>query len=96
MALWKNSRYLSVTDTITAIDPRTYEIKQTLGIRLISSPNQSDNDVHLVQVGETIFDIAIKYYGDARLWWKIADANAVVLDDPYNLEGIVELLIPPN
>lgn len=94
MALWKNSRYLSVTDSIVAIDPNTSEVKKTLGVRLIKKPSENNNDIHIVKPGENIFDIAISYYGDARLWWKIADANSVSLTDPYNLDGITELLIP--
>jgi len=94
MALWKNSRYLSVDDKISAIDPVTLETRTTLGVRVVPRYETSNNDVHIIDVGEDIFDIAEKYYGDARLWWMIADANSVEITDPYNLDGITELLIP--
>lgn len=93
MALWKNSRYLSVEDVITAIDPKTLEKRTTLGIRKIEV-DTSSNIVHYVGVSENLFDIALIYYDDARLWWKIADANRGIISDPYNLEKGTQLLIP--
>lgn len=91
--LWKNSRYLSVEETITAIDPNTLETKTTLGMRKIEAVTSS-NIVHYVSVNENLFDISLTYYNDARLWWKIADANRDVITDPYELTVGQKLLIP--
>ena len=40
---------------------------------------------HEVQVGETLFSIARKYYGDGTRWRVIQQANAEQLDDPSQL-----------
>ncbi len=49
--------------------------------------------VHIVQQGETMSDIAIKYYNDFKLWEKIWGANPQ-LSNPHRLEKGMRLLIP--
>lgn len=34
---------------------------------------------HTVTIGERIESIAYQYYADAKLWWRIADANPEIL-----------------
>ena len=49
--------------------------------------------VHIVQEGETMADIAIKFYNDFAQWEKIWGANPHV-SNPHRLEKGVKLLIP--
>lgn len=49
--------------------------------------------IHVVRAGETMAEIAIKYYGDLKLWEKIWGANPQ-LANPHRLEKGVRLLIP--
>lgn len=49
--------------------------------------------VHVVQPGETMAEIAIKYYNDLNQWEKIWKANPQ-LDNPHRLEKGTRLLIP--
>jgi len=49
--------------------------------------------VHIVREGETMAEIAIKYYGDMSLWEKIWAANPQ-LPNPHRLEKNIKLLIP--
>lgn len=49
--------------------------------------------VHIVQPGETMAEIAIKYYNDLNQWEKIWKANPQ-LDNPHRLEKGTRLLIP--
>lgn len=49
---------------------------------------------HTVKEGETVHRLALRYYGDAKLWWFIADYNPLV--DINNLESGSSLVIPPN
>lgn len=51
--------------------------------------------VHIVQEGETMAGIAIKYYGYYTLWEKIWKANPQ-LSNPHRLEKGVKLLIPQD
>jgi hypothetical protein len=59
----------------------------------------SDNTVHLVQQGESIFTIAAKRFGQyprpAGLWWVIADFQPVPIHDPtIQLAAGARLVIP--
>ncbi|MDT8287638.1 MAG: LysM peptidoglycan-binding domain-containing protein [Elusimicrobiales bacterium] len=49
--------------------------------------------VHIVRKGETMAEIAIRYYDDYRLWEKIWGANPH-LSNPHRLEKGMRLLIP--
>jgi len=49
--------------------------------------------IHVVRAGETMAEIAIRYYGDLKLWEKIWGANPHV-SNPHRLEKGVRLLIP--
>lgn len=39
-----------------------------------------DFTYHQVNAAERLDQIAAAFYGDGRLWWKIADANPEILD----------------
>ncbi len=41
--------------------------------------------------GTTLFHLAATYYGDATLWYLIANANNI--SDPW-LSGVLQLMIP--
>ncbi|MDD5208982.1 MAG: LysM domain-containing protein [Elusimicrobiales bacterium] len=49
--------------------------------------------VHIVREGETMAEIAVKYYGDFSQWEKIWAANPQ-LSNPHRLEKGLKLLIP--
>lgn len=51
--------------------------------------------MHIVREGETMAEIAIKYYNDLTLWEKIWAANPQ-LSNPHRLEKGMRLLIPLN
>ena len=50
--------------------------------------------VHKVVAGDTLSKIAKKYYGDAKLYMKIFDANKDKLKDPNKIFPGQELIIP--
>lgn len=93
--LQKNSRYLEVEDIIQYIDPKSLEVRPTLGIRQIQTYKRVDESkFHIVVPGDDLFYLALKYYDDASLWWVIADNNYDVIDDPFELKVNTELFIP--
>ena len=49
--------------------------------------------VHVVAEGETMAEIAIKYYNDLKLWEEIWAANPRI-SNPHRLEKGTRLLIP--
>jgi nucleoid-associated protein YgaU len=49
---------------------------------------------HVVRKGDTLSKIAEEYYGDARLYPKIFDANRDILKDPDKIQPGQKLRIP--
>ena len=49
---------------------------------------------HFVQEGETLSEISQQYYGSARKWQNIFDANRKVVKNPRNLKSGTKLIIP--
>jgi 5'-nucleotidase/UDP-sugar diphosphatase len=49
---------------------------------------------HIVRRGETLSDIAYKYYGSASQWRKILEANRGVIKDANRLRPGIKLIIP--
>jgi len=61
------------------------------------SPPPKDNpyqQTYVVQKGDTLSKIADDYYGDARLYTKIFEANRDVLTDPNKIRPGQKLRIP--
>lgn len=53
----------------------------------------SDYIIHTVLEGETIQNIAFRYYGDSGMWGIIADANDIL--NPFeDIKADMELIIP--
>lgn len=50
--------------------------------------------VHVFNASETISGLAHRYYGDWRLWRRIAERNNIV--DVRRIEPGTQLLIPPK
>lgn len=54
------------------------------------APPTPDGTVYTIQPGDTLSDIAFRFYGKGALWTVIYEANAEVLADPHLInEGIV-------
>lgn len=53
---------------------------------------------HCIQQGERIDLLAYEYYDDARLWWKILDANPHINDAAgFSMDAFVgELIVIPG
>jgi len=49
---------------------------------------------HTVKKGDTLFRIALKYYGDGSRWREILAANRAVLKDPRDLKPGMKLTVP--
>jgi len=49
---------------------------------------------HIVRKGETLSDISSQYYGSAKNWRKIAEANRSVVKDAHIVKPGAKLMIP--
>lgn len=51
------------------------------------------DSLHVVVEGDTLQNIAFRYYGDSKLWYLIADVNDEIIN-PFVLKPGQNLLIP--
>lgn len=65
--------------TIPAVPPRP-------------TPTEAQAQVYTVKKGETLFDIAVKVYGDGYRWGELARANKI--RNPNHIEAGQKLVIP--
>ena len=49
---------------------------------------------HIIARGQTLSEIAYKYYGSARQWPKILEANRKIIQDPKKLMPGTKIIIP--
>lgn len=68
--------------------------KQLMRLRSKHVP-QSQDFWHVLLDGETIYELANRYYGNEKIWWLIADANR--LSNAINIAYLVgQYLLIPN
>lgn len=60
--------------------------------KLVYSFAVTRDKTHVVIEGETIFDIAFRWYANSKLWFIIADANNIM--NPFELTMGSTLIIP--
>jgi len=57
-----------------------------------SDQSQSQQVVHVMQDGDTLWGLAVQYYGDGTQWPQIADANGI--SDPTTIPDGQEITVP--
>jgi 5'-nucleotidase / UDP-sugar diphosphatase len=60
----------------------------------VEGSNETQTRIHVVQKGDTLSSISSKYYGSAKQWRKIVNANRTNLPDPNRLVPGIKLIIP--
>lgn len=53
-----------------------------------------EDSYHVVKGDDTLLSIAQQYYNNQLLWYIIADANPLLVEDPFELDTNITLLIP--
>lgn len=98
----RKSRYFDAD----LIEAEIYEVNDPIGqepvrIDLIfgqrfTSYERPDNAIdYVTQPGDTMTNLALRFFGDASLWWIIADFNFEKPFYPLDLEPDTALVIPP-
>lgn len=89
MPVKPNSRYAALPlQQVTTPDGTTRRVIQLRLER--QTPTQTVQ--HQVMQGETLDLLARQYYGDERLWWRIADANPLIY--PFDIKAGDVLDVP--
>lgn len=68
-------------------------INQVTNFRFTSYESSIQAKYHVVKEGDDIHRLAMRYFGDAKLWWFIADYNYNI--DFENLQRNQVIYIPP-
>jgi hypothetical protein len=89
---FKGSRYETVGDAqLTDSQGRAVRYKK---IRMVPTTPARFN--HLVSQADRLDLVAYRYYRDPLKFWRIADANDVVLADDLTAQPGKRILIPPD
>ncbi len=62
--------------------------------RLSTTTSAESGRVHLAKKGDTLFRIALKYYGDGSKWRRIHEANRDRLSKPQDLKPGMKIRVP--
>lgn len=68
-------------------------VKLVTNFRFTAYESEVQRVYHVVKEGDTIHRLAIRYFGDPKLWWFIADYNPTI--DFDNLKEDEVINIPP-
>jgi len=72
------------------------EIEQVPNLSYPSPKQQSQLEIvgHTWKVGDRLYKLAHKYYGDSKLWWVISYYNKAPTEAHFALGDIVEIPLP--
>lgn len=85
--IFEKSRY---TNTDLVID----EGVTSFARRKLLQFNLTDCNTHIVVEKDTLDQLAFKYYGDAKLWWVILEANQSTVKEYFDVKPGTKLKIP--
>ena len=78
------------------IEPRVIDGKRYRGNPIYPSVPVSEDDFYIIStVGDRYDSLALKFYGDSKLWWIIASANTMTKASLV-LEPGVQIRIPAS
>ena len=77
------------TDSFRIIYP---EGDESLERRPINHKEDINDSVYTIKDGDTLTNIAFKFYDEPNLWFLIADANEII--NPFDLEVGKNIIIP--
>ena len=61
-----------------------------------ASPSTATPQTYTMQRGDTLYSLARRFYGDGKLWTRIADANKSKIRDVTDIPVGTVLTIPPK
>lgn len=81
------------TETETALEIKNQTVTEE---PIVNEPLEKiqTQKFHIVRKGETLSEIAYKYYGSAAKWNRILDANRSVIKDADKLKPGTKIIIP--
>jgi nucleoid-associated protein YgaU len=87
-----NTSQSALTTTTTVMDSNSSSNSSSTSSSSSTSDQSQSQVVHVMQDGDTLWGLAVKYYGDGTQWPKIADANGI--SDPTTIPDGLEVTVP--
>jgi len=69
---------------------------ETPGAAVPAVPAQTAGETYTMQRGDTLYSLATRFYGDGKLWIRIAEANRDKFRDVTAIPVGTVLVIPPK
>ncbi len=69
---------------------------ETPGAAVPAVPAQTAGETYAMQRGDTLYSLATRFYGDGKLWTRIAEANRDKFRDVTAIPVGTVLVIPPK
>lgn len=69
---------------------------ETPGAAVPAVPAQTAGETYTMQRGDTLYSLATRFYGDGKLWTRIAEANRDKFRDVTAIPVGTVLVIPPK
>jgi 5'-nucleotidase/UDP-sugar diphosphatase len=86
----------AATPTPALTTPITTAEVETPTPALAAVPARTISDSYAMQRGDTLYGLARRYYGDGKLWTRIAEANRDKFRDVTAIPVGTVLVIPPK
>lgn len=86
----------AATPTPALTTPITTAEVETPTLATAAVPAQTISDNYAMQRGDTLYGLARRYYGDGKLWTRIAEANRDKFRDVTAIPVGTVLVIPPK
>ena len=86
----------AATPTPALTTPITTAEVETPTPAMAAVPAQTISDNYAMQRGDTLYSLARRYYGDGKLWTRIAEANRDKFRDVTAIPVGTVLVIPPK
>ena len=80
---------------VPTIATPTVEV-ETPGAAVAAVPAQTAGETYTMQRGDTLYSLARRFYGDGKLWTRIAEANRDKFRDVTAIPVGTVLVIPPK
>ena len=80
---------------VPTIATPTVEV-ETPGAAVAAVPAQTAGETYAMQRGDTLYSLARRFYGDGKLWTRIAEANRDKFRDVTAIPVGTVLVIPPK
>jgi nucleoid-associated protein YgaU len=103
-AMWaagcESNNRVDVVPPVESIDQPPVVVKPIGTVKPVTGIDDSSilsrPQTYTVQKGDTLYSLAKRYYGDGKLWTKIADANKDKIRDAQSVPIGTVLTIPPK